>query len=454
MEESSTKLSSAQNLAGALRDGGVEDWEQLTSRLAVDLKASAKAQGALKRKRKVRSAAALLRMVMAYAVLDLPLRSVGAWGVITDEVDISDVAVMKRLQNCKKWLGWLITQLLAAQRISFEQRSGVRVCLRDATVVSRPGSTGTDWRVHLSFDLGNLCVDGVEVTDARGGENLDRFTPSAGDIVVADRVHAYARSLGSVLESGADLVVRTNWQNLPLWTEQNERLDIIAWLKEAFATSTTPYQELPVALLAPQGRFNLRLVAGQLPPEAAEQARMEKRKDSHKKGHTPDERTLFACGYTLVVTSLSADRWSAASVLGLYRTRWQIELYFKRLKSLLNFDGLRAQDPDLAQTYLLGKLLAALIIDAINNTVADIQPDWFLSITRPVSVWRLTGLSWMCFCQLVSGVITNAMIQAHLFRLCRFLCEPPRKRLQQLAPIRLFLSRLSVVNVLNLQGLS
>lgn len=454
MEESSTKLSSTQNLAVVLQEGGIEHWEHLTSRLPVDLDASAKAQGALKRARKVRSAAALLRMVMGYAVLDLPLRLVGAWGVITDEVDISDVAVLKRLQNCKKWLGWLITQLLAAQRIGFEQRSGVRVCLRDATVVSRPGSTGTDWRVHLNFDLGNLCVDGVEVTDAHGGENLDRFTPSPGDIVVADRVHAYAQSLGSVLAAGADVVVRTNWQNLPLWTEQNERVDIIAWLKRVFATSTTPYQELPVTLLAPQGRFNLRLVACQLPQEAAEQARVEKRKDSRKNGHNPDERTLFACGYTLVVTSLSADRWSAASVLGLYRTRWQIELYFKRLKSLLNFDGLRAQDPDLAQTYLLGKLLAALIIDAMNNTVVDIQPDWFLSSTQPVSVWRLTGLSWMCFCQLVSGVITAAMIRSHLSRLHRFLCEPPRKRLQQLAPIRLFLSRLSVVNVLNLQGLS
>lgn len=454
MEESSTKLSSAQNLAVALQDGGVGHWEQLTSRLPVDLEASARAEGALQRARKVRSAVVLLRMVMAYAVLDLSLRTVGAWGVITGESDISDVAVLKRLRNCKKWLGWLISQLLAAQHIGFEQQPGVRVCLRDATVVSRPGSTGTDWRVHLSFDLGNLCIDGVEVTDARGGENLDRFTPSPGDIVVADRVHAYAKSLGAVLEAGADVVVRTNWQNLPLWTEQDERVDIIAWLKKAFDASTTPYQELPVALLAPQGRFNLRLVACQLPREAAQRARAEKRKDSQKKGHTPDERTLFACGYTLVVTSLAADRWSAASVLGLYRTRWQIELYFKRLKSLLNFDGLRAQDPDLAQTYLLGKLLAALIVDAMNHTVTDIQPDWFLSTTQPVSVWRLTGLSWMCFCQLVSGVITAAMIRSHLPRLRRFLCEPPRKRLQQLAGIRLFLNRLSVVNVLYLKDLS
>lgn len=454
MEESSTKLSSAQNMAVVLQSLNDERWEDVARTLPVDLEASAKAQGALKRPRKIRSAVVLLRTVLAYAVLDLPLRMVGAWGVVLDQADMSDVAVLKRLRNCRAWLGWLIVQLLATQHVRFAQRSGVRVCLRDATVISRPGSTGTDWRVHVSFDLENLRMDKIEVTDAHGGENLDRFTPSPGDIVVADRVHAFAKSLGSVLCHGADVVVRINWQNLPLWTDENERLDIIAWLKKAFVNGATPHQELSVQLPTPQGQFALRLVACQLPLEAAERARAKARKTAQKKGRTPDERTLFACGFTLVITSLSADLWPAVNVLDLYRTRWQIELYFKRLKSLMNFDGLRAHDPDLAQTYLLGKLLAALIVDTLNNAIVDIEPDWFLDTSRPVSLWRLTGLSWMQLCQLVCGVITRRMVLSCLSRLRRFLCEPPRKRPQQLTQARLFLNRLSVFNVLKLQRLS
>lgn len=454
MEESSTKLVSGQNKSLALQGLNYERWEDVVHSLPVDLEASAKTQGALRRARKIRSAVVLLRTVLGYAVLDLPLRMVGAWGVVLDQADISDVAVLKRLRHCRTWLGWLIVQLLAVQHIRFAQRSGVRVCLRDATVVSRPGSTGTDWRVHLSFDLGNLCVDRIEITDAHGGESLDRFTPSPGDIVVADRVHAYARSLGAILANGAHVVVRINWQNLPLWTDDNERLDIIAWLKQAFADSTTTHQELSVHLPTPQGCFRTRLVACQLPLEAAQRARAKAHKTAQKKGHTPDERTLFACGFTLVITSLSTDLWPAVNVLDLYRTRWQIELYFKRLKSLMNFDGLRAHDPDLAQTYLLGKLLAALIVDAANNAVADIYPDWFLDTSRPLSLWRLTLLSWIQLSQLVRGVITRTMVLSNLPRLRRFLCEPPRKRPQQLIQARLFLNRLSVFNVLKLQRLS
>jgi IS4 transposase len=54
--------------------------------------------------------------------------------------------------------------------------------------------------------------------------------------------------------------------------------------------------------------------------------------------------------------------------------RWQIELAFKRLKSLLNLDALRAKDPALARSYLLGKLIAALLIQCIADQCRAISP--------------------------------------------------------------------------------
>jgi IS4 transposase len=43
--------------------------------------------------------------------------------------------------------------------------------------------------------------------------------------------------------------------------------------------------------------------------------------------------------------------------------RWQIELAFKRLKSLLNIDRLPAKNPHLARAWLNAHLLLALLID-------------------------------------------------------------------------------------------
>lgn len=448
MEESSTELISGQNVEVVRQSIVGDQWEQLSEMLPADLEASAKASGALVRRRGISSASVLLRLVLAYAVLDWSLRMVGGWGVLMGLANISDVAILNRLRGCSSWLGMLMRQQLEARQIRITRRPGVRLRLRDATVVSRPGSKGTDWRIHLSYNLDSLCIDGVEVTDAHGGEDLARFPATPDDIIVGDRIYARAASLGPMLAAGAHVVVRTNWQNLPMWTAENERLDVIAWLKERFADTTIDYQEQAVRLPTPQGSFSVRLTACRLPLEAAERARGKARKNAQKQGRTPDERTLFACGFVLLLSNLPAEHWATTSIFDLYRLRWQIELVFKRCKSLFHLDELRAFDPALVQTYLLGKLLATLLIDVLTGNIAVIKPGWFLSSVRPVSLWRLHTLLWHQLHQTVSGVIPNSAHLASLPQLQRFLCEPPRKRVQQLARARLFLHRLSVVNVL------
>jgi hypothetical protein len=191
-----------------------------------------------------------------------------------------------------------------------------------------------------------------------------------------------------------------------------------------------------------QGRFPLRLIAQALPPEAAERARSRVRKKAHKRGRTPDAVNLFTAGFVLLLTNLPAQTWPAHEVLALYRVRWQIELHIKRLKSLLQLDHLRAQDPDLAQTYLLGKLLAALLMDQLAHQAARRVPHWFRGVSRPVSAWRLTALCWDHFRNALRGHIPLARILALLPQLERFFCDAPRKRRQQLAHARALLANL------------
>ena len=75
--------------------------------------------------------------------------------------------------------------------------------------------------------------------------------------------------------------------------------------------------------------------------------------------------TLEDAAYIFVATNVPETIASDLQVLQLYRLRWPIELAFNRLKSILQFDALRAKDPELARTYLLGKLLGALIVDEL-----------------------------------------------------------------------------------------
>jgi hypothetical protein len=52
----------------------------------------------------------------------------------------------------------------------------------------------------------------------------------------------------------------------------------------------------------------------------------------------------------------------------LYRLRWQIELLFKRLKSILKLDELKAKTETPIKVWFYSKLLLAAICEALDNT--------------------------------------------------------------------------------------
>ena len=63
--------------------------------------------------------------------------------------------------------------------------------------------------------------------------------------------------------------------------------------------------------------------------------------------------------------TLPARLLGASGVLELYRYRWQIELAFKRLKQLLKLGHLPHQRPDIARTWILAKLVVALLLESL-----------------------------------------------------------------------------------------
>lgn len=423
----------------------LQDWTQLAALLPSDLDASSKATGALVRRREIRRAIDLLRVLLVHALCGWSLRTVGAWAVLQGLADVSDVALYKRFCNSVTWLGQLVLHFLA-QSLVRRPESSLRLRLADATVVHSPGRKGTNWRMHLGLDLGSMRLHDIELTDAKGAESLARLTCQAGEIVIADRGYAYARSLGAVLTTGAWLIGRIRWQNLPLLDAAGQRLDIIAWLQQTFAGSVGGAQSVTVQLPTPQGTFAMRLLALPLPQEAADRARARARKKAAKDGLTPDARSLFAAGYLLLITNLPAEAWSDEQVCDLYGLRWQIEMHIKRLKSIVGLGELQAEGA-LARACLLAKLLAALLIERLTAPVLPYVPVWLRHYGRAISPWRLTKLAWEHLRSLVLGVLPWETLLDNMPKLRRFLSDPPRKRRQQWAAVLTLLLRLSVVNV-------
>ena len=386
---------------------------------------------ALVRCRKVKNAVDLLRIIMCYSVVDYPLRMVGIWCAVLEIANLSKTALLNRLRNSQMWMGRLVMLALGQQKLLQQGFEKFRVRIIDASVICQLGSHGVDWRLHMSFDLMAGCLDAIELTDGHGAERLNRFTFKPGELCIADRAYAVAKSLGWILAQGAGVLVRTGWNRLTYEYENGKRFDVVQWLREAHLSPLGAPAEVTVWITCPEGRYALRLLGQALSEEATEKARRKARADAAKNHNTVDERSLFVAGYILLLTNLPADAWSIDFVIKLYRFRWQIELAFKRMKGLIHLDHLRCKDPELVQVCLFGKLLAMILMERHQLGLAAQQVDAFLSTDRPVSLWRLSALFIEHLRFAIRGQITLLKILDAFPHLLRYLADEPRKRKQQ-----------------------
>ena len=115
----------------------------------------------------------------------------------------------------------------------------------------------------------------------------------------------------------------------------------------------------------------MRLVAIRKPPLAAEAARRKARREARRGGHQLSKGTLAAANWVILVTSLAGQEFAAADILALYRTRWRIELAFKRLKSLVGLRGPPGSDERSARPYLLAHLLIILLLEPLIDELGD-----------------------------------------------------------------------------------
>ena len=346
-----------------------DDWKYLCQYLPDNLSELAKASGAVERWRNIKNGEELLRVILAYAIEDLSLRSTAAWSTQT-ALELKDTSVLHRLRKAPPLLEKVLAHLLT-QRLRAESAPGPEFRINDATVLSIPGSQGTDWRLHVVYDPAHCCLRRVEITDHRGGERLDRDRPRPGDIVCGDRGLAHARGIHAVTEAGAYVLLRMHGQNIRLHNAQGQLLDLDQTLKRADAGDTGATVYVPLSGKDP---VPARLLIRPLPTEAANRNRQRLRRNAAKKGRTPQATTLRLAGYFCILTTLPEVLASDDVVLELYRIRWQIELFFKRCKGLLHFDQLRAFNPDLVRTYCLAKLIEVALIQCLHEEAISFSP--------------------------------------------------------------------------------
>jgi len=364
----------------------MDHWPEVSARLPADfdVEATARSRRAFTRAREIKDAGTLLRLALAYGGLGMSLRETCAWAEAGGIVSLSDPSLLERLCKAAPWLGDIVAALIAEQaKVPAGRWAGYRLRALDGTSLCQPGADRTTWRLHVGYDLATAQVDQLELTDVHGAENLRRLTYRPGDVVLGDRYYARPRDLRPVMEAGADFIVRTGWNSLRLLQANGEPFDLFA----ALAAQTAQEGEVQVAIhegmtAPPPEPLILRLVVRRKDPQQAHAEHKRLLKDASKRGKQPDPRSLEAAKYILLLTSLPADTFPPTDILALYRLRWQIELAFKRFKSLAGLDMLPAKKPELARAWIYARLIVAIIAEQIAGQVPDSSPSGHDNTTR------------------------------------------------------------------------
>jgi len=322
-----------------------EQWAYLLTFLPSELDTSARECGALVRCREVPDAQALLRLLLAYGATDLSLKDVAAWAAAAGVAQVSGPALFYRVRRAEAWLSALLADVLE-QDVAVAEGPRLPVRIVDATVLTGPGSVGTDWRAHVMGDPRTGGFSAVELSDASGGESFSRYTVSRGDVVLGDRAYGRAAGIAGLHEQGAFVVARLIPQAIRLCTPERTILRCADREPQVGPTGVSSWDILlpvpPQRPSADHGSWRLAQARDWIPAR------------------------LLAARPMLqdviwILTTLPADQATGAQVMDLYRVRWQVELLFKRLKSLLHFDSLPSRDGPTARSWILARLLVAAL---------------------------------------------------------------------------------------------
>lgn len=332
--------------------------------------------GALLRKRKVKSAETLLRVLLIHFASGKSLRTTIAYAREAGICDINDVALLNRLRDSKEWLRWISFELLKELKASpFPEQllKKFRVRLVDGSSISGPGSKGTDWRIHYCFLLNSFQCDTFKITDPKVGEKLELYPVRQGDLIIGDRGYCKRKGITYVLQKQGHVLIRFHSNNLPLYKRNKTKFPVLEHLKSLEQTEVGDWD---VWFISPDDNKMIkgRICALRKSEHAIEIAKNKLIKTAKKKGRKLRPETLEYAEYIVLFTTVNRHKFQGSEMLSLYRERWQIELVFKRLKSILGIGKLPKRHSESCKAWLHGKMLVALLVERLYQEAEFFSP--------------------------------------------------------------------------------
>ena len=226
----------------------------------------------------------------------------------------------------------------------------------DASVVKEKGATGQQFRLHYALNIFNMCCAWQKITTQKIGESLCNFEFTKNQLVLADRAYSSIKGIEHIENAGSKYILRLKQNSFISRNDAGEKIELLDYFNnlkneeianiQTFITNKNGLQ-IPIRICA----------------KKKDDASIEKQlKSKESKKQSCKAKTFNE--YIVVVTNLDPNI-PASEILELYRFRWQVEIYFKRLKSILDIGDIPKKNQNSTLSWLNGKIMIALLIENI-----------------------------------------------------------------------------------------
>jgi hypothetical protein len=408
----------------------IEEFRYITRCLPNNWMELASSTGAIRRCRQVDSPETLMRLLLMHAS-GLSLRQTVTRARLHHIADLSDVALMKRMNKSAGWILSINSSLIAETNRPVFQTvlPNRKLFFVDGTHTTEPD--GSYWRVHYQFSAESLGCNYYSLTKSNEAESFTHFPVHPGDLLLGDRAYCKAQGIRHVVDGGGDVLVRMHLTALPLWDENGQQISLLPWLRMINHGET---HDRSVIIHTATGPVHGRICAKRLSLTEEMKSKRRIKKTSKKKQKKAGRKAVEYGGFICIFTTVPANELSAKNALEIYRARWQVEIAFKRLKSLLKFGSIPKDNNQAAIAWIHLKLLLAFIIE---RYVASIRSSLVTTKgAKQKSLWRV----WVEVRDAIFHVISIPIRMDQLLSMDELIAtahtSPPRRRQPQLDELR------------------
>lgn len=178
-----------------------------------------------------------------------------------------------------------------------------------------------------------------------------------GALVIGDLGFWDFDRLNLIVQSGAYYISRVKFGTVIHLLDGTKIENMITWLKEELKNEHEFIDK--EVFVGANCQLKTRMIVEKVPKAVSRKRARQLKKDQKQDASGP---RLAWMEYTVIITSIPVFMCSAATIIKLYRLRWQVELFFKHLKSDLNLKSVSGSDESRIFCQLYGALILIVIL--------------------------------------------------------------------------------------------